>query len=278
MLNRPADAARFAAWRRGIVEQRIAQIVTTKTTQPIRRKNPLCRAVELVTTPIYARLKQEYLIRKWSQHADPRVLDWDWTATNYNRVALINLLLSRYANPAYLEIGCATNALFDALPVRNKIGVDPVSGGTLRLTSDEFFQQNRARFDVVFIDGLHTYDQVRRDVVNSIQCLREDGWIVLHDLLPRSWIEAHVPMVTRGEWTGDVWKVAFELAQTEGMDFRILKIDHGVGVLRLRKPAVSLTDRTGELRDARFAYYYDNLKFLPIVSWEEAQPWLTAGA
>jgi len=220
--------------------------------------------------PFYYKL----LVRKWSHHSDSRRFDWDWRATNYNRIAVVNHLLSKVTNPAYLEIGCASNALFDSVPALNKVGVDPVSGGTERKTSDDFFQQNKSKFDVVFIDGLHTYEQVRKDVINSIKCLKDNGWVALHDMLPRDWIEQHIPIVTRHVWTGDVWKVAFELSQTDGIDFKILKIDYGVGVFRVLKQDVVLKELSDDLRDKEFSYYYDNIKALPITDWKEAQQWL----
>lgn len=144
------------------------------------------------------------------------------------------------------------------------------------MTSDDFFARNKRRFDVVFIDGLHTYEQVRRDVINAINCLEDNGWVVLHDMLPRDWIEHHVPMVARGAWTGDVWKVGFELSQTDGVDFKILKLDHGVGVFRVLKRDVVLRDMTAELRDKQFGYYFDRITSLPITDWSDAQQWLRA--
>ncbi|MFI5135627.1 MAG: hypothetical protein ACHQD9_07220, partial [Chitinophagales bacterium] len=47
------------------------------------------------------------------------------------------------------------------------------------------------------------------------------GWIVLHDLLPRDWLEEHVPRLS-DTWMGDVWKCAFEVAETPEIDFRIV--------------------------------------------------------
>jgi len=223
-----------------------------------------------VLRPLYYKI----LLKKWAHHSDARRFDWDWRETNYNRIAAVNLLLSKVSEPSYLEIGCASNALFNSVPVLHKVGVDPVSGGTERKTSDDFFKSNTTQFDVIFIDGLHTYEQARRDVINSIKCLKENGWIALHDMLPRDWTEHHIPVVTRDVWCGDVWKVAFELSQTDGIDFKILKIDYGVGVFRVLKRDVVLKDLTGELRDKEFSYYYDNIKALPVVDWKDAQQWL----
>lgn len=224
--------------------------------------------------PSTKRLRQKYLLKKWSHHADPRSLDWVWGKINFNRIALVNLLLQKFKDPAYLEIGCASNSLFDSVPTINKIGVDPFSGGNVRKTSDAFFENNNTRFDVVFIDGLHTYEQIRKDVINSIKSVNEGGWIALHDLLPRNWIEQHVPTISIGAWTGDVWKVAFELIETEGIEFKILKIDRGVGVIRVIDPKATLKDLKNELVHKEFSYYYDNLNKLPITEWNDAQEWL----
>ncbi len=83
-----------------------------------------------------------------------------------------------------------------------------------------------------------------------------------------------MPIVARHDWTGDVWKVGFELAQTEGVDFRILKLDFGVGVLRLRNGFTGLADLGALLASKQFGYYYDHLARLPIVEWADAQTWL----
>jgi len=196
---------------------------------------------------IMTRIHSYYLQKKWSRNADPRHLDFGWDKINFNRIATVNLLLNKFKNPSYLEIGCASNSLFNSVPTINKIGVDPSSGGNVRKTSDEFFNYNEKKFDVVFIDGLHTYEQVRKDVINSIKFSSQNAWIALHDLLPENWIEQHVPIITKDSWTGDVWKVAFELLQTEGIEFKILKIDNGVGVIKVLNNKTSLKDLRNEL-------------------------------
>ena len=112
------------------------------------------------------------------------------------------------------------------------------------------------------------------DVINSIKALKPGGWIALDDMLPRDWIEQHVPIVSPSYWTGDVWKVAFELANTSGIDFRILKIDNGVGVFKLNSQNPILADMQGDLRNKQFSYFYENLNKLPILDWQDAQSWL----
>jgi Methyltransferase domain len=223
---------------------------------------------------ISVRLERRREFKKAAPNADTRSFDWQWNQVNYNRVAVVNLLLSRYKRPTYLEIGCASNSLFDSVPALDKTGVDPSAGGNVRATSDEFFASNNVYFDVVFIDGLHTYEQVRKDVINSLKYLNQGGWIALHDMLPRSWVEQHVPVATMKAWTGNVWKLAFELLQTEGIEFKILKIDYGVGVIKVINADVALRDLTAELADKDFSFYYDNVSKLPIVEWTDGQEWL----
>jgi hypothetical protein len=87
-----------------------------------------------------------YLQNKFSHNADHREILWDWKSIQYNRIALVNLLLSKYESPKYLEIGCASNSLFDSVFAYDKVGVDPAKGGTIRKTSDEFFKKKSNKF------------------------------------------------------------------------------------------------------------------------------------
>ena len=76
---------------------------------------------------------------------------------DYFRWDLIEYLIEKYNYKEYLEIGCDKDQLFSKISLKKKIGVDPYSGGNIRKTSDDFFLSNNKTFDLVFIDGLHTY-------------------------------------------------------------------------------------------------------------------------
>lgn len=222
----------------------------------------------------HARLKYHKMARSYAQNGSIQTFDWDWDAIHYNRIALLNTLAARNPNAAYLEIGCFRNYLFNSLPLPIKVGVDPRQGGTVRATSDAFFASNTRKFDLIFIDGLHTYDQVHRDVANALKVINPGGWIAMHDMLPRNPMEQHEELTGITEWVGQSWKVAFELLETEGVDFKIVKIDYGVGVIRVETPGTELADRRASLDGMQFEYLYDNHTRLPLVSWEEALPWL----
>ncbi len=161
--------------------------------------------------------------------------------SNFNRISFIHRALRKFPQNSakYLEIGVFQNAVFDTiyLSEKNKYGVDPSTGGNLRMTSDEFFSNNKTFFDVIFIDGLHHYEQCQKDCINALKFLKTDGIILLHDLLPQNADEEYVPQMNK-TWTGDVWKVAVELSMSKNLDFRIVNIDHGVGILKKKKQKI----------------------------------------
>ena len=195
----------------------------------------------------------------------------DWTGKKFNRIALMSELTRRISlsrEVIYLEIGCAGDKLFQSVNVKKKTGVDPFSGGTHRMTSDDYFAESNDIVNLVFVDGLHEYQQVWRDVQNALSRLEVGGYIALHDMLPRNWVEANVPCIKQGPWTGDVWKIAFDLMATDGINFNILNIDFGVGVVCKLQDRVQLA-KNSKLDHVDFLWYSNNRKNLPIIEYEE---------
>ena len=176
--------------------------------------------------------------KKFDNFCDTTI-EINWGKIYYNRISSISLATQKFKNCRYLEIGCETNACFSSIPVINKIGVDPESGGNIRKTSDNFFKNNKKEFDVIFIDGLHIYEQCRKDIINSLKFLNRNGFIILHDMIPRTSKEENVPRLRTQEiWTGNTWKVGLELIKTKGIDFFIIIADHGVGVIKKNEKVV----------------------------------------
>ncbi|MBA3810560.1 MAG: class I SAM-dependent methyltransferase [Caulobacteraceae bacterium] len=219
-------------------------------------------------------LRETALTRRYAASRYPHALDYDWATIPHGRAEIVNLLLSADRGGRYLEIGCAANELFDAVAAKHKIGVDPARGGTHRLTSDQFFAANAELFDVVFIDGLHVYPQVRRDLVNALAAVRAGGWVALHDMLPRDWIEEHVPQISTRAWTGDGWKVAFELLGGRDLDFRIIAADHGIAVIKVLGEEPRLPDLSGELDSLRFRDFHRRFPELPVVDFPAGRAWI----
>jgi hypothetical protein len=220
-------------------------------------------------------VREAVLTRRYRESYCAHGFDYDWATIRHNRISLVNRLVADNPGGDYLEIGCASNLLFDAVMAARKVGVDPRSGGTHRETSDDFFRDHPDdRFDVVFIDGLHHYAQVHRDVVNALKATRAGGWIGLHDMLPRDWIEEHVPQISTSRWTGDGWKVAFELIASPDVDFRLLAIDHGVGVVRVLNDGAEIPDFAESLGARRFSYLYEHFAELPIMDYDAGRAWI----
>lgn len=114
--------------------------------------------------------------------------------SNYpNRSDIIQKIIDYKNYKSYLEVRCDDDLNFNQIKIETKVGVDPINGGNIRKTSDEFFLENKISFDCIFIDGLHEYDQVKKDINNSLNHLNDGGIIFVHDCLPRSFFEQAVP-------------------------------------------------------------------------------------
>ncbi len=197
----------------------------------------------------------------------------NWKHIHLNRIALINAFvnktLQRKGVCNYLEIGCGSNSNFNSIPLQNeyKVGVDPDTsrngGKILKQTSDEFFSQNKRVFDVIFIDGLHEYEQCQKDAINSLKFLDNGGTILFHDLIPLDWKTENVPRINQN-WTGDVWKVALELSNSSGLNFSIANCDSGVGILSKSNSDYIYNKMNHQIKDYNFKNFLKHREKLPI--------------
>ena len=184
--------------------------------------------------------------------------------TNYFRWDLIEYLINKYEYSDYLEIGCDQDQLFSKVRIKNKTGVDPINGGNIRKTSDEFFRENKKKFDIIFIDGLHIYNQVKKDILNSVSCLKEEGIVLVHDCMPDSLSKQAVPRY-RMSWNGDVWKAIVDLRQNENLEIYTCKIDQGIGVIKKKRNS-SILKLEKNIKDLKFKDYYKNYeKYLRVI-------------
>jgi hypothetical protein len=181
------------------------------------------------------------------------------------RTSLLNTLIERYGYTSYLEIGQGkAEDNFDLVNCRIRVGVDPDSScnAPYRMTSDEFFEQNKDSFDLVFIDGLHQSDQVYADIINSLKYLNENGTILVHDCNPTSEEMQTVPLTDQGHWTGDVWKAWVKLrSERADLDMFVLEKGDGCGLIRRgrQEPIKAESNLTYPYLDANRAYLL-NLK------------------
>ena len=195
-------------------------------------------------------------------------LDFQWHKYP-NRYEIIQETINRKKYKSYLEIGCDQDEIFSKIKIDKKIGVDPSSGGTIRDTSDNFFKKNNIKFDIIFIDGLHEYDQVKKDIDNSLLFLNENGVIFLHDCMPTRFIYQVVPRAT-GLWNGDVWKNIVESRTKTEIDTYVIHADHGIGMILKRTNKKLLNLNINNFKKLRFKDFFYNYKdYLNIVYQEE---------
>jgi len=154
---------------------------------------------------------------------------------------IINKYITKNEYKDYLEIGVESGLCRDYIVVQNKTTVDPdkrANNPTHRMTSDEFFKQNKQQFDVIFIDGLHHVEQVFRDISNSLSVLKDGGMIFCHDMLPTQEKVQAVPRIN-ATWTGDCWKAWAKLRGTAtDLEMFIVNDDWGVGVIKKGKQEI----------------------------------------
>ena len=196
-------------------------------------------------------------------------LNYQWS--DYpSRFELIQHIIDKKKYNNYLEIGCDDDENFSKINVKKKIGIDPASGGTHRMTSDEFFLSNKEKFDCIFIDGLHYYKQVKKDIFNSLKILNQNGVIFLHDCLPNNVYEQAIPRC-QYNWNGDVWKAIVENRTLENLDTYTCYADHGVGIILKRKNRKKLKlNIDNNFIKLKFCDYYNNYKeYMNITEYEE---------
>lgn len=189
------------------------------------------------------------------------------------RTDLLNHLATRYNLKRYLEIGVQNPMQnFDQIICEYKISVDPdpKAHAVFQMTSDEFYGRIKEGnpdyiFDLVFIDGLHTAEQVKKDFENALKVLSPNGFIVLHDCNPLKEEHTIVPRPTpTGHWHGDVYQFAFRLCRDS--NFFTVDIDCGCGVYQLNKEPNLLFS---ENRIAWVDFNYNKKEILKLISWDE---------
>ena len=169
----------------------------------------------------------------------------------------------------YLEIGTFKDDLFSHIICDKKIGVDPISGGNIRKTSDEFFSQNKDTFDLIFIDGLHTYRQVKKDIDNSLKIIKDHGIVLLHDCFPRNYYYQAVPRC-QINWNGDTWKALVEKRTDSNLDVYCLNADEGIGVIFKRKNKNLLNLDIKNFAKLKYSDYSKNYKeYLNLIEYND---------
>ena len=205
------------------------------------------------------------------------------------RYDLINYLLDLNANEEkhYLEIGVRNPSVnFNKINCKNKYSVDPgieykANPVDFKVTSDEFFKNlsegkilnGNIKFDVIFIDGLHLAEQVERDIINALNFIKEDGFIVLHDCNPPSEYHAREEhsftlSPARNTWNGTVWKAFYKMRFNKSISCFCVDSDWGIGIIHKSAIVAPLTENFNPFYEYKV---FDNQRKLSLnlMSFEE---------
>lgn len=203
------------------------------------------------------------------------------------RTNLIQHLITNNKYKTYLEIGVCRGFNFLPLKISSKTAVDPnfkiphfslmEDETTLfyETESDTFFDKNKLTYDIIFIDGLHTFRQSLNDTLNALNFLNPNGIILIHDCFPGSFEsqlnnlnEAYKADKFTGAWTGDVWKSILYLQKCHKseLDISTLNFDHGIGVIKFKEnrnkdEKLTINEHTyNEINELSYDYFANNYK------------------
>lgn len=156
-----------------------------------------------------------------------------------NRIALVNHLIALYGYKDYLEIGTRNKSDMHENVIaktRTSVDPDPAANADHCVTSDAFFSSTKDSFDIIFIDGLHTGEQVYRDINGALAVLNPGGIILLHDLNPPTAFHARETYEVDGAfpaWNGTSWQgYAQHRVQSPNLEMYVVDVDWGVGFVR----------------------------------------------
>jgi hypothetical protein len=192
------------------------------------------------------------------------------------RYHIINYLIEKYKFINYLEIGVFKGENIREIKATHKDGVDPGAEGytppevNFPMTSDKFFElikdHEDIKYDLIFIDGLHEYSQVKKDIENSLNHLQPNGFIIMHDCNPVSY-DAQIPDRKTIAWNGNVWKAFVEFKQNNLLyECCVIDTDFGVGVIKNNFNLVN----SKPLIDMDYQTFDSNRKkYLNLITWDE---------
>jgi hypothetical protein len=168
-----------------------------------------------------------------------------------SRSEIINFLMNLTDVENYLEIGVRTpESNFLKIKCKNKYSVDPgleyeENPVDFKVTSDVFFkllEENKLdkiksdiKFDLIFIDGLHLSYQVEKDIINSLNFIKDNGFIVLHDCNPPTEYHQREDYYFKNSpanilWNGTTWKAFYKFRHFKNLKSICFDTDWGVGV------------------------------------------------
>ena len=165
-------------------------------------------------------LRQQKLEKKGMKDTVEQLPIPDISGLRYFRV--LNRLHNTLKPDWYLEVGTFTGKSL-SLAKSNTIAVDPqfkikfpvvnpkgkqmffFQQTSAAFFADGFVKKNKIKIDFAFLDGMHLFEYLLRDFIETEKLMNKGGVIALHDCCPTTEHMAQREF-QEGQWTGDVWK------------------------------------------------------------------------
>lgn len=214
----------------------------------------------------------------------------------------INHLAGMNGARSYLEIGVSEGSTFFGVQIPNKTAVDPrfrfdvvarrAAGQDFHaIPSDAFFtmpEHKARRFDVIFLDGLHTFEQTFRDFCALSGNAHDDTIWIIDDVYPidvysalRNPKDAAFYRKEKGRpgasWHGDVYKVVLAIHDFfPNFCLRTFSAGGNRQTVLIRRPRAGFAPVLGNLEAISRADYFwmrENEAFFGLLPEPELYAW-----
>lgn len=204
--------------------------------------------------------------------------------TTTSRTYIINKLIADNNLRRYLEVG-VSNPYSNYLSIRcdSKTSVDPCvqceyfSSDAInefkafidhQVTSDDFFAINTQTFDIIFIDGDHSYAQSLKDLNNALRTVAVNGFVVLHDAMPLDYDSTQYSNFEKKlPYNGEVWKTVISAIRQGSTNLKIGTFAFDFGVTVIKKLSENIPDI--QPMDLEFTRDYSIRAINPVYDYKE---------
>lgn len=117
------------------------------------------------------------------------------------------------------------------------------------------------KYDVIFVDSFHTFEQSKIDIENAVRLVSANGAIVIHDCAPIRF-ETATPYYIAGEWYGHTYKALLHFRISCALNMCVVDTDFGCGVIHMSEPSNAITTAQTLDQVSEWSYYAANRKEL----------------
>ena len=148
----------------------------------------------------------------------------------------------------------------NCLVIGNDLNTDLIEVNSIEVVEDSnaFFKDNSELYDIIIVDGYHSYEQSKKDLENALESVTDKGLVLVHDSFPYTISLTGDRKNKVGAWCGDVYKTVMEFRQMDKVSVITWDKDYGVSIVSKNK----LTPTSVKKLDLTF----DNLHKYPIDS------------